>query len=317
MDRTCLLCEKIFFNKSSLQRHLRTVKGCASKETKMFECKYCDRNYNQNTNFQRHLKVCKIKKAIEPYQKIISIKEEEIESANKKATERIKALTKRLNAQDKKLKEYEEIIKHKTSQIEEFTKQAKAYDEQIVDLKIQLAEKRGMLSVKTAPKTINNNNNYVNQKLMNISCSTIDPFTIETVKKAIDAGSYTFQQFKRGADGIVNFISDIISTDDGQKNYACSDISRNRCHRLIETREWETDNGATFIKKVLDELRPPALEYNQRIIDMWNDTATQELGDELRERTRSTFNGIAYPESNERKELFNKIRSEVKKLASI
>jgi len=187
--------------------------------------------------------------------------------------------------------------------------------EEIADLKLQLARKDGMLSVKAGPKTVNHN--YTNQKLLNISCATIDPLTVSTIKKAVDAGKYTFQHFKLGPSGIVDFISDIICTDDGQKNYACSDISRNKCHRLIETREWETDNGATFINSILDELREPATKYNQKILDMWHREEDREDGDFLREKTRSMVAGISDPSSSNRRELFTKIRTDVKNLASI
>lgn len=192
-----------------------------------------------------------------------------------------------------------------------------ALKEKIRELELQLAQKEGMLMIKTAPKTINNNTNFVSQKLLTIQCDTIDPLTVDTVKKAIDSGGYTFQHFKLGADGIVDFISDIICTEDGQRNYACSDISRNKCHRLIETRDWQTDNGATFINKILDQLREPAIRYNAKIIEMWEKSDERELGDELREKTRDTFKGIVSPKTLERKELFAKVRTEVKKLAAV
>jgi hypothetical protein len=187
--------------------------------------------------------------------------------------------------------------------------------EKIRDLELQLAEKKGMLSVKTAPKTVNNH--YVSQKLLTIQCATIDPLTVDTVKKSITSGGYTFQHFKLGPEGIVDFISDIICTEDGQRNYACSDVSRNKCHRLIETREWQTDNGATFINKILDQLKEPAMTYNKKIIDMWEKPEERDIGDELREKTRATFNGIVNPKSPERKELFTRVRTDVKKLAAV
>lgn len=197
--------------------------------------------------------------------------------------------------------------------IEDLNLENNALKEAIIDLKIQLAEKKGMLAVKTAPKTVN----YVNQKLLTIQCATIEPLTVDTVKRSIDAGNYTFQHFKLGADGIVDFISDIICTEDGQRNYACSDISRNKCHRLIETREWQADNGATFINKILDQLREPTIGYNKKVIKMWTDEGERDSGDELREKTREMVIGITEPKSSERKELFTRVRAGVKKLAAV
>jgi hypothetical protein len=207
----------------------------------------------------------------------------------------------------KSIKTWENLVKKRDAEI-------LVLKEKVKDLELQLAKKDGMLSVKAAPKTVTN---YVNNKLLSIQCSTIDPLTVDTVKKAIDGGGYTFQHFKLGADGIVDFISDIICTEDGQRNYACSDISRNKCHRLIETREWQADNGATFINKILDELKEQAIIYNQKILDMWKKPEERDMGDELREKTRSTINGIVFPKSPERKELFTKVRTDVKKLVVV
>ena len=203
----------------------------------------------------------------------------------------------------------------KDTEITSLKKQLKSAKQEIVDLKIQLSEKKGMLAVKSAPRTVNNN--YVNQKLLTINCSTIDPLTVDTVKKSLEAGNYSFQHFKLGPDGIVDFIADIICTEDGQRNYACSDVSRNKCHRLIETREWQSDNGATFINKILDQLRVPAIEYNKKVIEMWDDEDERDTGDELREKTREMVTGITDPKSVERKELFSKVRAGVKKLAAV
>ena len=169
--------------------------------------------------------------------------------------------------------------------------------------------------VKTGPKTINNTT--INQRLLKIKCSTIDPFTIQTVLKAIDAGGYTFSRFRQGAAGIADFIRDIICTDDGQRNYACSDFARNKCHRLIETRDWEADNGATFIKEVLDQLKEHVLKHHQQVVDLMMNRDTEEKGNALRELTRRTVNGIMNSDSEEREEIFNKIRTKVKQLTTV
>ena len=67
----------------------------------------------------------------------------------------------------------------------------------------------------------------------------------------------------------------------------------------------------------MDELKPQAITYNKKIIGMWEKSDERELGDELREKTRDTFNGITNPKSAERKDLFAKVRTEVKKLAAV
>jgi len=216
----------------------------------------------------------------------------------------------------KKRIKYERDMAELKRQLEASKTKNKSFKNEISDLKIQLAEKRGMLAVKAAPKTVNNNN-YVSQKLLSIQCSTIDPFTVETVKKSVDGGKYTFQHFKLGPSGIVDFIADIICTEDGQRNYACSDVSRNKCHRLIETREWSSDNGATFINKILDELRDLVVKYNNKVINMWSLPDERDMGDDIREKTRDMVTGVIDPKTVERKELFTKVRAGVKRLAAV
>ena len=58
----------------------------------------------------------------------------------------------------------------------------------------------------------------------------------------MEAGKYTYGDFIRGEIGLVDFIAGLISDED-QRSYVCTDTARNKFHRLIETREWETDNG--------------------------------------------------------------------------
>jgi hypothetical protein len=44
----------------------------------------------------------------------------------------------------------------------------------------------------------------------------------------------------------------------------CSDTSRGKYHRLIETREWQLDEKGSFIHNILDEIQALATEYNTR-----------------------------------------------------
>jgi len=269
-----------------------------------YTCEFCRNVFSRLPNLKLHQKSAKYCLALRNTPAIKTF----VCKYCERGFSRQSSLSTHISTCSKNCEHLENVIKEKDSEVT-------ALQTQIADLKLQLARKDGMLSVKAGNKTVNHN--YVNQKLLNINCSTIDPLTVATIKKAVDAGKYTFQHFKLGPSGIVDFISDIISTDDGQKNYACSDISRNKCHRLVETREWETDNGATFINSILDELREPATKYNQKILDMWQREEDREDGDFLREKTRSMVAGISDPDSSTRRELFTKIRTDVKNLASI
>jgi hypothetical protein len=284
----CSLCGSVFSTKYNLTKHLKLSKKCRVDKPceEEHQCSYCDYVTSTLRGVKIHEYWCKSKEKKQHEKEIIELKSQLEESQLKNTA---------LKQEKADLKREKEDLK-----------------QEIVDLKLQLAEKKGMLAVKSAPKTVHNN--YVNQKLLTIQCATIDPLTVDTVKKSVDGGNYTFQHFKLGPDGIVDFISDIICTEDGQRNYACSDVSRNKCHRLIETREWQSD---TFINKILDQLKEPAIAYNKKVIEMWKDADEQEAADALREKTRDMITGITNPKSTERKDLFTKVRVGVKKLAAI
>ena len=323
----CPSCDVEFSTRSNMLRHLRSVKICRDSN-ECIQCSYCEYAAVDIEDAKIHEKRCKMKKVVISHQAEIDKLNDLLSTTTKEMVISHQAEINKINdllsttikdmviSHQTGMNKINDVLSTANKEIEMLKNKNKTLKHQIDELKLELAEKKGMLATKTAPKTITNNN-YTNPKLLTINCSTIDPFTVDTVKKAIQAGSYTFQHFKRGADGIADFISDMICTDDGQMNYACSDVSRNKCHRLIETREWETDNGASFIKKVLDQLKEPAIVHNQKIIDMWKDVDTRDHGDELRERTRNTLKGILHADTEERKELFTKVRLEVKKLAAI
>ena len=128
-----------------------------------------------------------------------------------------------------------------------------------------------------------------------------------------------FEAFlKEGVSGLVDFIMDIITKDD-ERNYTCTDSARNKFHRLLESRDWKEDNGAIFLNKILDELKESVKTYNSRLTNMLrtSDREIQEDGDAKLTRTRPLYNAILYSDSKERETIFNKVRSKVRKLATI
>lgn len=283
MEHICEHCGTKFSSQSNLSMHTRSAKYCLQLRGKLvsYQCEKCGKTFSKKSNQKRHTEKCKIIDI-----PLIEEKESELELAKSRILEL-----------ECRIRELEHALAEKD---------------------LLLAENKGQIKVYKERPSVVNNTQYVNPKLLNIKCDTIEPLTIEHVKKAINSGKYTYQGFIRGEAGLVDFISNLISDEDQQRSYVCTDMARNKFHRLIETREWESDNGATFLNKIMDQLREPTLEYYGQVVDMTiSPNEDRELGEFLMEKTKPIAMGIAHPNSKDRATLFNKIRTEVKNLASV
>ena len=154
--------------------------------------------------------------------------------------------------------------------------------------------------------------NSVTNKLNSINISTIDPFTVDTVRKRLGKGEYTYDLFLQGLEGIQKFILGMITKDD-EKSYATTDASRLNFHRLEETKKWVGDKGALFIARTFDEMKSAAIGHFRRFQSETDKALAEEDMEELqrlddiRENTRDTLTGITHPDSPQRKELLSSI----------
>jgi len=294
----CKICSRTFSSKSTLKRHTMTSKNCkalADGNSVVFSCtKPCPYTTTLKSSITKHIKVCKV----------VYVKEQTLE----------------LQEEIKRLSQIEEVSKKEklnhVAKIKDLNEKIKVLKKENVDLKLQLEEKKGRIVVyKERPGTINNTQ-YINPKLLNVSCDTIPALTIENVKKEVDAGNYTYDDYIRGEIGLVHFISTLISSDE-ERNYVCTDVSRNKFHLLLETREWKEDNGANFLKKIFDQLKEPATTYYEKVVQMASMPGDSDLGDFIMDRTKRMYFGIVDGKSRDRATLFNNIRTEVRKLAAI
>jgi hypothetical protein len=177
----------------------------------------------------------------------------------------------------------------------------------------------GMNSAK--PHTVNNkitNNNIVNQKLSLIPIDNIEPFTIDLVNRNLN--KYDYNTFLKGALGIVNYIKEltILELDDGtvEKNYACTNRSRNTFHRLVEDKEWKQDGGARFIQEILTALSGQASEHMERLTKELNDepirSNKKQVLLEYQMKLADLEYGLRNKNSKERNEIFNQVKTEVR-----
>jgi hypothetical protein len=248
---TCQYCSKSFLNKYILQRHIKEALYCIKTRDldKLFECEHCFDSFSSQTKLLKHFNECKDKIIFEQQEQIIEGQKE------------VKNFKKLILKNAKKLLSQEERI----IELENLLKKEKKSSE---SLKYDLAEKKGYIkgadkAIITNNKTCNTIKNITNIKLDSISIKNIKPLTIALVKENLK--KYTYESFLAGKKGILRFIESIVilKNEDGKKelNYACTDSSRNKYHRLMETNKWGSDQGGVFINTILDEIKPPALDY--------------------------------------------------------
>jgi hypothetical protein len=337
IDLTCEFCGNSFSNTYAKNRHQKTAKYCAREIEDMYIC-ICDYKTSLKTNFSIHIKTCKPRNIINKlnteiaennsiievlqaqnveYEDIIQTKDDIIQTKEDIIAEK----SAELEIKDNIIKEKNrEIFKFKQIEIQNKIIQEK--DKEILKLKLLDANKGGQITVHEKRPIAQNVANYINPKLINVKCDTIRPFTIETVKEEVTKGAYTYDLFLKGAIGLAEFISNISILDD-QRSYVCTDSARNKFHRLLESRSWKDDNGATFLTNIFDELRPMAELYYNKIIKMTDkvpengEPDERDSNDALMRKMRPIFYAITHPKSKNRDEVLNKVRTEVKKLASI
>lgn len=231
VQSTCQYCNKTFSSIYSLKKHLTSAKYCLSKrvvtddQVSNFPCVYCKKIFTQKVHLQTHTLTCKNILFDEMVAKYESMEIEnqrlklELENANKS----------------------------------------------IHELEIKLAREDGrILELKTAkPQTIQkvkNSKIYINPKLADVPIHNIEPLTTEYIRDNIH--SYTYDLFLKGPIGIVEFLEPLIRVYDEDdidakpcRNYVCTDIPRNKYYKLMRSKEWEIDSGASFLNEVINELK--------------------------------------------------------------
>ena len=162
---------------------------------------------------------------------------------------------------------------------------------------------------------------------MSIKTDNIRSLTTQTIREDITSGKYTREMFLRGVDGLVEFISNIITheNEDGtiERNYACTDSSRYRFHRLVESKEWKEDNGAHYVNNIIDEIKEPSKKYFTEIVDAKHDAFINE--DEYKveyykdqiNNTKLVYRGSQNPKGKYRTDLFRNVRGNINSVAFV
>jgi len=307
MEISCEKCGKKYSAKSSLNRHRTYSKTCRNNtaEKKKFECEYCGKEFTLNGNLQRHLSVCtekRIRDTEEKYKVRLKEKKKELKTANKKINEKNKR---------------HEAVRKKIDELERENK----------ELKEELDTHKGIVEgmQKAPPRTVKNTA-YLHPKLINLPVNNVQPLTLEYVDSKIDDGILTYEKAARGYPGMLDVICDLITheNDEGEieKNYVCTDVSRNSFHRLLESREWRSDKGGRYLNSMLDRFVDVLTTYKNRAYDAYDKTSHDsfdwETIDWERKNVGKLFSGVVCREgTQDREDLVNVLRKEIGKRASV
>ncbi len=331
----CEFCEKVFSNKAHLQRHQKTVAACVELQGKTLVgniCNYCNKSYTEKSSLSRHLLSCKVKRDFDVKAKF-SRKISKLRKSYEKESLASKKTVKDLNIENKKLKK---IIGEKD---EDFTalkikceSSIKEKDEEIVALKIKCETNHanGKIEVydKVCTKVLDKStitNTYIHPKLINLPITTIHPLTSEYVKEQVSNGEYTFDHYLKGENGLVDFIYSITmcENDDGivERNYVCTDPSRDSYHRLVETKEWQKDKGGKFVDIILDTLSDKADGYHMKLFDERSSKSYKpKLGydpDYVYKLNTDMHSGIVQTHGKDRRTLRQRIKKETSRKISV
>jgi len=252
--------------------------------------------------------------------KLIENKDREIEELKNKYKTKERKLAK-LN--EEKEENFKKLIEEKDREITELKIKCESDKKEVYH---EICTK--VLNKPTVSNTVSNSTNstYVHPKLANLPITTIHPLTIDYVKERVDNGDYTFDHYLKGPYGIVEFIQDIATCKnaDGEieRNYPCTDASRERFHRLIETREWQKDTGGGFIDDIIDSVRGPVDKYHKQMLQerLENKEYDRTKGydaDEIFKKNDEMHTGVIRSDGPERRALRKKIKKETSKKMSV
>jgi len=302
----CQFCEKCFTNKSNLNRHLRTNIRCLqlrNKDVSLFSCEYCDKNFVHKSNLKLHLQSCKIK---------------ENTLINEKRTKKLKNKCYELKDHNNNLQ--------KTNKIQ--TKEIQKLKDRIKGLEQENERQKGIIDgLKTAPdkKTIYNTA-YVHPKLINLPINNIPALTHEYMIEKVNDGILTYEKAVKGYRGILEVICELITHENEsgeiERNYVCTDVSRNSFHRLLESKKWTPDKGGKYLNNILDTFRDAMEDYKNKAYEIYNETPHDsfEWGqvDWERKNISLIYRGIMCNEGKQgREDLVNILRKEISKRASV
>ena len=194
----CEYCKNEFKTISSLNKHINNAKYCLAiqnkkKETQIFICNYCDKNFTGKSGLKTHLISCKDK-----------IYKEQIEFIK--------------NEKDKEIKKNLYIIEKLEDRNNKYLEQIKEQKEHIKELEDRI-ERLGIKAINKSGNITTNNNNTINMELNNFMSQ-------DYIDNKI-GNKFSDKYIINGMKSIAQFVYDhVIRTEDGTLLYGCYDSSR-------------------------------------------------------------------------------------------
>ena len=303
MATVCNFCNKKFSKKSNLIFHQKNAQYCIEgrgcEVTKHYECDYCNKILGTKYTLKNHLKLCYMKK------------EHDIVEGRNDSIQHYKDKLNILRCENRTVKKENQELKIKIQKLED-----------------KLNEHQGIVKgMQSAPdkKTIYNTA-YVHPKLVNLPIGNIRALTTEFIDERVSDGILTYEKAAKGYSGMLEVICELITHENAngeiERNYVCTDVSRNSFHRLLESKKWRSDKGGRYLNDMVDRFIEQMDEYKNRAYDIYDKTPHDSMNwaqvDWERKNISLLFSGVVCKEgTGDREELINALRKEIAKRASV
>jgi hypothetical protein len=338
----CEFCGTTFKNNKILLTHMRTAKYClkirGGQTPNDFVCDHCQKIFTHKIKLDQHIlkSKCSIASECEKLRGQILKLETEKASLEEKllfseanineAKVTISETKANINEAKANITKLQKKVKTQNLVNQKLKTKNKSLKLQNIELKDQLTYEKGVMVGYEKPKpptSIVNAGTIINKKLQKIKCDTIRPLTSEYIQEA--SAEYTYELFLRGVSGVVEFITKMIKKTniDGivEQNYVCTDVARNACYKLVQSRVWEIDAGFNVINEIFDGLRQLQhnhwAELSERAAYCIDDRQKQYSQDKIIDLADFHRGIIDIKGTPERGVAFNKVRTHITQVAAI